>query len=40
MAFMTYVLLYGMGKGLISTGFTPDVIIQVRYLLRCVHISL
>lgn len=29
MAFMTYVLLYGMGKGLMSVGFTPDVIIQV-----------
>lgn len=38
MAFMTYVLLYGLGKGLMSTGFTPDVIIQGIW--RCLLLHL
>jgi len=38
MAFMTYVLLSGLGKGLGSTGFTPDVIIQAIW--RCLLLHL
>lgn len=38
MAFMTYVLLYGLGKGLMSTEFTPDVIIQGIW--RCLLLHL
>jgi hypothetical protein len=38
MAFMTYVLLYGMAKGLVSEGFTPDVIIQGIW--RCLLLHL
>ena len=38
MAFMTYVLLYGLGKGLGATGFTPDVIIQGIW--RCLLLHL
>lgn len=38
MAFMTYVLLYGLGKGLMSNGFTPDVIIQAIW--RCLLLHL
>ena len=38
MAFMTYVLMYGLGKGLGATGFTPDVIIQGIW--RCLLLRL
>ena len=38
MAFMTYVLLSGLSKGLGSTGFTPDVIIQAIW--RCLLLHL
>jgi hypothetical protein len=38
MAFMTYVLLYGLFKGLGSASFTPDVIIQAIW--RCLLLHL
>lgn len=37
MAFMTYVLLSGLSKGLGSTGFTPDVIIQAIWRCLLLH---
>lgn len=35
---MTYVLLYGLGKGIVSSNFTPDVIIQAIW--RCLILQL
>jgi len=38
MSFMTYVLLYGLGKGLVSTAFGPDVIVNAIW--RCLVLQL